>query len=79
MFVKDRETERMMVVSGGEDGKITGWDMNSQELKFSSQVADSISTNKQMLISTLDYDHKLDLIGASGNFKGFYVNKMRNL
>ena len=75
MFIKDRATDKMMVVSGGEDGKITGWDMNSQDVKFRSQV----DSEKQMLVSTIDYDHKLDMIGASGNFKGFYLNKMSNL
>lgn len=78
MFVKDRHTGKMKVVYGGEDGKITGWDMNSQDVIFRSQVEPKLE-GKSMLISTLDYDQKYDLIVASGNFKGFYINKMSNL
>ena len=78
MFVKNKHSGKMAVVYGGEDGRVTGWDMNSQDIIFRSQV-DKKLADKPMLISTLDYDHKYDLIGASGNFKGFYINQMSNL
>ena len=29
MFVKNKHTGKMAVVYGGEDGRVTGWDMNS--------------------------------------------------
>jgi len=80
MFVKSRQTGKISMVYGGEDGKVTGWDMNSQDIIFRSQIdKNQAAAGKSMLVSTIDYDHKFDLIGASGNFKGFYINKMSNL
>lgn len=29
MFVKSKKNDRMMIVLGGEDGNLTGWDLNS--------------------------------------------------
>lgn len=61
----------MMVVTGGEDGRITGWDMNSQDLKFQKSLDPDASNIK--LVSSLDHDPNHDIIAASGNFKGLYI------
>ena len=77
-----------MILSGGEDGRITGWDMNSQEKVIDSQLNlqtnnnstfDIGSNSNKMLVSTLDYCEQTGVLAACGNFKGMYVNYLSNL
>lgn len=77
MFVKSKTDGRMQVISGSEDGRICGWDMNSQEKVIDSQIDKEGGGNK--LVSTLAYDEGLEVIGACGNFKGVYINAISNL
>lgn len=69
----------MTVVTGSEDGKIYGWDLNSQEIILKKELDRSIIDEKHSLISSIDYDANLDLIAASGNFKGLYLEKFSDL
>lgn len=76
-FVKDPRSQRMMVVSGSEDGRICAWDMNTQEMVIDSMVEGKDSNVK--LVSTIDYDERMQTFAACGNFKGVYLNKLSNL
>jgi hypothetical protein len=61
----------MRVLTGSEDGRICGWDMQSQDMVIDTKLDPNVN-----LVSTIDYDHKFGLIAASGNFKGMYINKL---
>ena len=70
----------MMVVYGSEDGRVCGWDLNSQDMVVDSFLDKQAAQEGQIqLVSSLDYDPKHDIIGACGKFKGIYVNQMSNL
>jgi hypothetical protein len=72
LFVKSRRTQAMQVVIGGEDGRLCGWDLNTQEQVIDSQVESREGPVK--LVSTIDHEPKFGIIAASGNFKGLYMN-----
>lgn len=65
-----------MVLYGGEDGRLSGWDLNSQDVIIDTKLD---LENKCNLVSSIDYDINNDLVAASGNFKGVYINKISNL
>ena len=75
--MKDPRSQRMMVVTGSEDGRICAWDMNSQDMIIDSKIQPKDANIK--LVSTIDYDERLQAFAACGNFKGLYLNKLSNL
>ena len=76
-FVKDPRSQRMIIVSGSEDGRICGWDMNNQEMVIDSKIAKAEDSSVK-LVSTVDYDERIQTFAACGNFKGMYLNKISN-
>lgn len=64
----------MAILTGGEDGRLCGWDLNSQEQVIDTKL-DSAPVSK-MLISTLDHDSRHDIVAACGNFKGVYLSPL---
>lgn len=38
LFVKNPETQRANILIGGEDGRLTAWDMNSQDVLFQKNI-----------------------------------------
>ena len=60
----------MLVMSGSEDGRVCAWDLNTQDLVIEKKIENA------QLVSTIDYDTRLNVIAASGKFKGFYLSTL---
>lgn len=79
IFVKDKTTDKMLVLTGSEDGRINGWDLNSQKLVVKHDLDRSVVDDKHMLVSSMDFDARTDLVAACGNYNGLYLQKLESL
>ncbi|CDW88520.1 wd40 repeat-containing protein [Stylonychia lemnae] len=76
LFVKNKQNDKMVLLYGGEDSRLSGWDLNSQDVIISANLD---VENKGMLVNSVDYDVNNELVAASGNFKGVYIDQLHNL
>jgi WD40 repeat protein len=72
-FVKNKHTNKYMILSGSEDGKVCGWDLNSQRLLFTVSAFERkikdmrLATNKDIANQhSLSLQERERMLGGGG-------------